>query len=70
MKPFWTDPLAIALILIAVLIVGGVIISLAVAARCIVAWMPVCAEFNIREWIAEMVVVLLALILRYHSPDK
>lgn len=63
-RPSWLDTPTFALILIGVLVVTGSIVTLVIITRCVIWFIPECMELTVRQWIADMIVILLALVMR------
>lgn len=59
----------VAMVLLAVLIIDGVLMSLILTVRCVFWFIEACnREWGIRDWINEIIIVLVALIGR--APDR
>ena len=62
--PQW-EPALIAVLLMAVMVVGAVIIFLVISVRCAIWFEPWCdREWQIRDWYNEIIVVLMAIYMQ------
>lgn len=66
-RPPWLDTPTFALILIGILVVTGSVVTLVIITRCVIWFIPECMELTVRQWIADMIVILLALVMRHGS---
>ena len=67
-RPPWLDTPTLALLLIGILVVTGAVITLVIITRCVIWFIPECMELTVRQWLADMIVILLALVMR-HPPS-